>query len=58
VKISNGESAYRHAFKGWGGSFRIQKRYQVGALIQRMNSEVGKVVLSNDELVQLISLGF
>lgn len=59
VKISSGESAYRHAFSKWmGGGFRI-KALSGRALSQSELIEVGKVVLDNDELVRkLISLGW
>ena len=59
VKITKGDSSYKHAFSKWmGGGFRIK------ALAGRpMNKielrEIGGVVLDNEELVRkLISLGW
>jgi hypothetical protein len=59
VKITKGDSNFRHAFSKWmGGGFRIK------ALAGRpMNKielrEIGGVVLDNEELVRkLISLGW
>jgi hypothetical protein len=59
VKITKGETAYKHAFSKWmGGGFRIKalsgKPLEKSELI-----EIGKVVLDNEELTRkLISLGW
>jgi hypothetical protein len=59
VKITSGESEYRHAFSKWmSGGFRI-KALSGRALNKSELIEVGRVVLDNDELVRkLISLGW
>jgi hypothetical protein len=58
-KITNGESAYRHAFsKFMGGGFRI-KALSGRPLEQNELVEIGRVVLDNAELVRkLIALGW
>jgi hypothetical protein len=59
VKITRGESAYKHAFSKWmAGGFRIKalsgKPLEKAELI-----EIGRVVLDNEELTRkLISLGW
>lgn len=59
VKITSGESSYRHAFSKWmSGGFRI-KALSGRSLNKSELIEVGRVVLENDELVRkLISLGW
>ncbi|MGK0386754.1 MAG: hypothetical protein ACI849_001373, partial [Patiriisocius sp.] len=59
VKITRGESTYKHAFSKWmAGGFRIKalsgKPLEKAELI-----EIGRVVLDNEELTRkLISLGW
>lgn len=59
VKITSGESSFRHAFSKWmSGGFRI-KALSGRSLSKSELIEVGRVVLDNDELVRkLISLGW
>jgi len=58
-KITNGESANRHAFSKWlGGGFRIKAL--TGRALERSELiEIGRVILDNEELVRkLIALGW
>jgi hypothetical protein len=59
VKITSGESAYRHAFsKYMSGGFRI-KALSGRAMDKSELIEIGRVVLDNEELVRkLIALGW
>jgi hypothetical protein len=59
AKITIGDSANKHAFSKWmSGGFRI-KALSGRALSKSELTEVGRVVLNNDELVRkLISLGW
>lgn len=59
VKITRGDSSYKHAFSKWMASgFRI-KALSGRALSKSEMIEIGKVVLGNEELVRkLISLGW
>lgn len=59
AKITNGESAYRHAFsKFMGGGFRIKALS--GVDLQKAELiEIGRVVLDNEALIRkMISLGW
>ena len=59
VKITRGESAYKHAFSKWmGGGFRI-KALSGRPLEKSELIEIGRVVLDNEELTRkLITLGW
>lgn len=59
VKITRGDSSFKHAFSKWMASgFRI-KALAGRALSKSEMIEIGKVVLGNEELVRkLISLGW
>ena len=59
VKITRGDSNFKHAFSKWMASgFRI-KALAGRALSKSEMIEIGKVVLGNEELVRkLISLGW
>ena len=59
VKITKGETAYKHAFSKWmGGGFRI-KALSGRPLEKSELIEIGRVVLDNEELTRkLISLGW
>jgi hypothetical protein len=59
VKITKGESLYRHAFSKWmGGGFRI-KALTGRQLNKSELVEIGRVVLDNEELTRkLIALGW
>lgn len=59
VKITRGESAYRHAFSKWmSGGFRI-KALSGRPLEKTELIEIGRVVLDNEELTRkLIALGW
>lgn len=59
VKITSGDSAYRHAFsKFMGGGFRIKALSGI-PLERNELIEIGRIVLDNQELVRkLISLGW
>ncbi|MFP4846081.1 hypothetical protein [Winogradskyella sp. PE311] len=59
VKITRGESTYKHAFSKWmGGGFRI-KALSGRPLEKSELIEIGRVVLDNEELTRkLITLGW
>ncbi|RZJ36599.1 MAG: hypothetical protein EOO51_00325 [Flavobacterium sp.] len=59
AKITKGESSYRHAFsKFMAGGFRI-KALSGRAMEKSELTEIGKVILDNEELVRkLIALGW
>jgi hypothetical protein len=59
AKITKGDSSYKHAFSKWlGGGFRIKALS--GRLLQKSElTEIGRVVLDNEELTRkMISLGW